>query len=367
MPNKVLSIAWDNTAVFWLFGVLIAVPWAYPKEPLYWVGLCVFLSSLIFFKLHKGDIRRTSYILIFAALMICMNIFTPFREHVSLINVLGGLLTLLVFCASYTIRDTKSFFSGYLFVIKVYAIATLTLLIALQPYAMGVFMFLSSDARMWGDGLLPEWPNVFCTFLSFGTFLLWLSKDYKWMFLVSLAAIVTTSRIALVALSIIGVLELFKRITIKRALVVLITGVGGILLYDLVSADIYWAEYLTERLFKTSDRLVILNSLSATFYENPFGIGNIPYEIIGEGYISYHSTFLKVLVRYGVLGLIFLLLILWPKNFILRWDASYFGFFLFLWIVGLFQDMLFHLHIAFLYAVLLRHREQDLTIGPFKN
>lgn len=356
----------SNPFVFWVLGALIAVPWAYPKEPLYWIGLCVFLFSLTFFKIHKRDIKRVSLILALVFIMISSNIFSPFREYVSLLNVIGGVLTLLVFASSYSISDTESFFSGYLFVIKIYAILTLILLFYLQPYTTGVYMFLDSEARMWGDGLLPEWPNVFAALLSVGIFLFWLRDDYKWLFLASLAAIVTTSRIALVALLIMGGLELVRGISITRVLVCLVVGVGALYLYSVISADVYWAEYLSNRLFKISDRFVILDSLMATFYEHPLGIGNIPYEVIGEGYVSYHSTFLKVLVRYGVLGFSLFLFILWPKNFFLKWDVRYFGFFCFLWIIGLFQDMLFHLHLAFLYSVLLRHREQDLRIGLFK-
>jgi len=172
------------------------------------------------------------------------------------------------------------------------------------------------------------------------------------------AAILTTSRVALVALGCSVLFDLLNRHRVSYWLILLIIFLVGVCALALIGLP---ADYVEHRLLKTSDRMIILKDLWAVFSSSPFGIGNVSFGNFSEFYVSYHSSFLKILVRYGIIGLLIFILIVKPRYLCRDVTNRVNAVILFMIIIGLFQDMLLHLHFILIYTVFLAYREQNST------
>lgn len=347
----------------WMMGVVAAIPYAYPKEPLYFGAFFVLILFLPRIRLNSEGQETLFWLSIFAASVCLSNIFSSYADFVYPFSVFGTLFSVIFFLVRFGVRDFHSFVRGFLFVICIYIILTFVYFLLLRPFEHGLIFFTDSQMRMWGEGYLIEWPNVFCVFLVIGGFLFWIRKQYIWMVLSFFAAVLTTSRMALLALALLIIYIILKNSSLKSFLYGLLVLVVGFSSYIFVNSDEQFTEYVMSRLLKTEDRFLIYNDLVDTFSENFFGIGNVGFSFINDMYVSYHSSFLKVLVRNGFIGLIAFVFIVMPKRPIAYLSLKESIPLIFLLGVGVVQDMLFHIHLIIVYSVLLGLRNEKIRVN----
>jgi len=299
-------------------------------------------------------------IMLFIGLICLPNLFSFYSEFVYTFSIVGAVFSVSFFLIRFCIRDYDQFIKGYLFVVSIYIVLTFFAFFILKPYDSGFDFFIVSKMRMWADGYLIEWPNVFCVVLVIGAFLFWFRHKRLWFFLALLAALLTTSRMALVVIVLLLGYGICRKLNPVRFLLALLAVLLSIFLFLYIDDGGVVSRYITERLLKSADRILILNSLIDVYVENIFGIGNIPFSEINSTYKSYHSSFLKVLVRYGFFGLIMFLVILMPPLPLYKIVSKENVPILFLLAVGVVQDMLFHIHIVIMYSVFIGIRNKEL-------
>lgn len=341
-------------------GVLIAIPIKYPDEPYYWFAILAMAISLHRCRLAREDMIYLISIVVLSTLSLLANLYSPFASKINYLSALASALTFYFFLFRYNIRDLYEFFSGFLLVAKFYAVSVIVMFFMLKPYSNFGNFFVSSEARMWAEGYFPEWPNVFCVFLVLSFFIFISRRMHFWAAICLLSALLTTSRMALLGLGLFLIFA-FLRTSWRRKLVflTLFALVVGTLYFYLADNQ-FVVDYLMFRFFKTDDRKIIFDTLYSTFMNYPFGVGNLPFDTLNDTFVSYHSSFLKVAVRYGFLSLILFVFLVFPRNVRVN-VLSYNNMpILFLILVGVVQDMLFHLHFILLYSVFLKYREERL-------
>jgi hypothetical protein len=360
----VSSITKLRLNVDYLLGAMVAIPFGYPKEPLYWFALSAFLLVIPRVKLDK---EARTHLLAILGIWVCVlfsNLLGQQSFAVSTFSIVGTLLTFSLFIFRYGILDIEEFISGFLMVITVYVMLTFLAFVVLKPYLHGSAMFVSSTLRMWAEGYLIEWPNVFCVFLCLGFYIRWIRGQKGWAFLTMTAALMTTSRIALAALVI---YLLFTLLRSRRAVKLLLTFILPLILITILTylnANEEGAAYVENRLFKIGDRMHIFDLLYDIYVSNPFGIGNVEFKDIDTLYVSYHSSFLKVIVRYGFFGFLLFLFLIKPKAMMFNFKSKVNAPIVFLIFISIVQDMLFHMHLLIFYSAFLYYRET--TLGLYK-
>lgn len=341
----------------WALGFLLAIPFAYPKEPFYWIAIIIFVLGLYRFRLPKKDQKNVILVLALILLVALVNIL----NSIYTLSVFGTYLALTLLLFRYIVKDSDDFLYGFSFVTTIYAFATFIMFILLKPYNNGLLMFINSDYRMWAEGYLIEWPNVFCAFLVLGGFIHVLYNNLKLAYLHFTAAVLTTSRTALLAILVLAIYSLSKSKSKMKYIYILLILTLLSSVYLMFNQDDTFVSFIFDRLIKTSDRGEIYNILFETFIDNIFGIGNVPFEQIDDMYESYHSSYLKVLSRYGIIGFLIYVGITCPKGLFKEQNVSINMPIIFLILCGIVQDFMFHLHITALYSVLLSHRDKILN------
>lgn len=341
----------------WFFGVTVAVPFAYPKEPFYWFAYVLFVLGCCRFSIPRESVKDLIQVLMF---IICVAVINLLNDG-NLYSSLGTFVAISLFLFKYSVRDPSVFLKGFCFVTSIYALSTFAAFVALKPFqAYGWTLFINSNSRMWAEGYLIEWPNVFCALLVLGGILSWTFSNRIWSILHFTASMLTTSRVAYVGLLIIIIYLIVESGQLKKTIICGTILAISICIFIFLRDDEIFVRYATERLFKFSDRSLIYTKLLSLSLDNPFGIGNIPFEELNDFYVSYHSTFLKVLVRYGYIGLFLFFLIVYPKAFFKRIIQKSNLPIIFLLICGIFQDFMLHSHFVLLYSILLSYRENEL-------
>lgn len=351
---KSFKIQLPRLSIDWALGLLSAIPFAYPKEPFYWIVIAIFILGLYRFKLQARDsinvLLALLLILLVAIVNLCNSIYT--------LSVFGTYLAIVLLFFRYIVRSSEEFLHGFSFVTTIYTLATFLIFLILRPYSNGLLMFINSDYRMWAEGYLIEWPNVFSAFLVIGGFIHILLDNKKTALMHFSSAILTTSRTALLAIFIYAIFSFIRsKITMKSIYAILII-ISVFAVYRIYNQDEIFISFLYDRIIKTGDRFEIYKNLIECFIENPLGIGNVPFNLIDDAYQSYHSSFLKVLSRYGIFGLLLYICLIYPKGLIKGRSMEINMPIIFILLCGIVQDFMFHLHIAALYSVLLSHREK---------
>ena len=342
----------------YFLGILVAIPFSYPNEPLYWFGLTAFILALPRMKFGKSAWITLSLILLFLSTVVVANLISPFQDSIQIFSIAGTFLTMGCFMFRYCVMNLEEFLSGFLVVIGIYTLLTFIAFFVLEPYQYGFGLFVDSNYRMWAEGFLIEWPNVFCVFLVLGAYINWIRSNGFLASLNILAAVLTTSRMGILAIAIFALFFLLKRKLLPTATTILIMLlVSALATYLISSNNDVFLDYVSQRLFKISDRELIFNDMVTVFADNIFGVGNISFGEISELYTSYHSSFLKALIRYGIVGFIIYLLLILPRNPLWKLRAKENAPIVFFLVAGLVQDMLFHIHLVIMYSVLLEYRE----------
>lgn len=329
----------------YLLGILVAIPFAYPYSPFYPIAYLFFIFVLFKIKCDKECINDIIIIYLFILLIFIINIF---NNNLNL-SVLGTYITLLLLLSKFAISNINNFFRGILLMTTMYSTITLFLFFLLSPYLNGFEMFTNSSYRMWGEGYLLEWPNVFACFIIIGGFISFHYSNNFLLFLHIIASVLTTSRASLLFIMFI-LFILFVNSRYKKSYLIMIAVILSISILYLSQETV-----LFERIIKFSDRGIIYTILIEIFQNHIFGIGNVPFSELNPYYESYHSSFLKVLARYGLLGFALFIILLYPRN--MQYKGIKLNLLIvFLLIGGLFQDFLFHPHVIIIYSVLVQYK-----------
>jgi len=361
-PSMSDVVALESRACF-LLGLAVAVPVAYPSEPYYWFAFIVALFGLASSRPPK---ERLVLLFVFLAIGAVSTVATEYQHLASLSRSLPIALGSILVLAGFGFRDRESFVRGYC-----YMMAAIAALIVFTYLHLGLLSetwqtFIYPDKRLWGEPYFPDWPN----FLAFGlglaaiiaVSLLGLNSIG---ILCLTAAILTTSRMALVALAVLSVIWM-RTIVREHGLFALFLLIGGalttvsLILWDfaVALAEYYDAIVSTgygDRLLKLGDRSAIWARSLEILNQHPLlGIGAVPLdESIGLPSSSIHNSYLEVTLRFGVLGLVTWFFLFLPSLRALQDNKGLIPVFLFVAISALFNNVLKHPHYLVMYGVLL--------------
>lgn len=358
-PNIIISIIEKVTAshpknIDFLFGCLLAFPIAYPRIPYYIIGLSIFLISIPRIKITPESTKLTLYLLAFISIGLITSIINPAKYPIpitSMFTYYGGFLLLLY---GYSIKNPKDLLYGYSYMINLISIAIIIVYFILQPFESGLYMFTVSEQRMWGYKVFLEWPNSLCAFLAVGIGInFYLKRHWAWIALPLLSSLLTTSR-GFFIIATLGALYLLTTANTKKDKILLITKLTLLLVLTIIC--IFQFDHVAERLLRLSDRLIILENIKSIIKDHwLFGIGAVKYTEIGNLFDSFHFTYLKILVRSGVIGLIIFIVCIFPKSLIRNIKHPINLSLLFLLISSIAQEFILHVHLLMLYSVLLIH------------
>ncbi|MBN8444749.1 MAG: O-antigen ligase family protein [Gammaproteobacteria bacterium] len=360
MNTTVKEVEYKNRFDF-LLGLLVAVPIKYPDEPFYWFAFLVMFLAVTRIVLVRDNVIYLYAIILLSLLSLFSNFYSPFRSSINYSSAIASAVVFYLFLFRYCIRDCYGLLSGFVFVGKAYAVFVIILFFLLRPFDNFGNFFVNSDARMWAIGYFPEWPNVFCVFLVLSFFICLSRGNNFWAFICILSALLTTSRMAVLGFGLFLIFYFFKSKLRSKVIISLFFSFIALLSVFYLSDNEFVLDYLAHRFFKTDDREIIFDTLYVTFVSNPFGIGNVPFDVLNSTFVSYHSSFLKIAVRYGVFSLLIFVFLLYPRN-VHKKFLSYNNLpIIFLILVGVVQDMLLHLHFILLYSIFLSYRESKLN------
>lgn len=341
-------------------GLLIGIPIAFPAPPFYLLSLLAFLLCINDIKIND---RNEYYLFVICISLIGLTflsqIISPFSNIINPLNIIstGGFFILFLF--GLCVRDVKNLIYGYCFSMTLVATLIIILFFILKPYRYGILMFVYPDVRMWAVEVVPDWPN----FMSFGLSLAFLLStlylgNKKMSLLLFIAAILTTSRISILASAIfsISVFRKYPKLVICVGFIILFI---GLYIYEKLNIDIELINQLWERMSKTSDRETGFNFLiEDLFLKSPiFGVGGVKVSDLPNfppNFTSYHNSYLEVLVRFGVISLVLFLLMIFPwKFFSGTLSLNLFLIISFSLISALFQNILKHPSYFMIYSIII--------------
>jgi len=345
-------------------GFVIGIPVAVPSEPFYWLALGAAGLVLSVARLPRDRLAA------FAALLLigCISTLVSYRADLgSLVRSLPSLLSIAIVLCGFGVPDRLAFLRGFCTAMLLWA-----MLVILAFFATGVYqdswrVFVVPELRLWGEGLFPDWPN----FLAFGLALsglisLYVLRNHVVAHICLLAAVLTTSRMALLGVAIALVyyaVTAVRRHGLQVVLFLVLLVAFGVffLLADrpahTVAAffDLWLNPAYLDRLTKIGDRQEIWEVSADLFADAPLlGIGSVPLDQgIGITSSSIHNSYLDVLLRFGLLGFVFWLLLVLPSPRLLSSAPFLIPLFVFFLVSALFNNVLRHPHYLFLYGVLL--------------
>lgn len=344
-------------------GALTAIPIAYPVEPFYWFAI---LPSVLLLLAARIPTERLILLLAFIIIGIASTLLTNSQNHVSLVRAVPILLATVIVLAGYGVSDRMQFVRAYCVTMAIWAVLVVFAWLSLGISAHGWRAFVYPELRLWGSAWFPDWPN----FLAFGMGLaaILAACTLRMHVLSSLClvgALLTTSRMAVLALALVGLHWVSCLLQRRRGPATLFAGsclVAVVILANWSEVRLLWHQFnalldsgLLARLVKFGDRAQIW-SVSADFIaRNPLlGIGALPLdEHIGLPSSSIHNSYLDVLVRTGILGLIAWLMLFFPSARSIAANKSLVYAFAFFALSAFFNNVLKHPHYMLVYGVLL--------------
>ena len=349
----------NNTGnpIAFILGSLTAFPFFYDAEPFYIVPF--FVISIYFLVEGNFDTRRIAAFLMLLVFVISGNIFGSIAGFS--INYQSIFYTVFTF-AIFTLKPSRTFAEYFLYGFSVFmllrAITTIFYFFInadVSPFFnSNWFNYLNtSTGRMWNAEVQLGWPNVYTTFLMVALFFFFSRHRYLPASIILAAGLLTGSRLAYAAIVFMIIFNFFQN---RKLILLIILTIASI--YFLGFIDFQISENLLYRLSKTSDRALIFGNIISNIFLHPFGIGNTVYtEIrISEIYESYHNSYLKIVVRYGLYALIPFLLLIFPTklNDINKHNILTVFFLLAMTFP---QDIILHPHIALAYVMALNLKE----------
>ncbi|NVK29855.1 MAG: hypothetical protein HWE20_02540 [Gammaproteobacteria bacterium] len=336
-----------------IVGFLMFFPIAIPNDPFYIIPVLTFLASPFLFS-YRFPLYQLTFFIFLCLYITLVNIFSPLGLHEVFASYVGTLATLALLLVRFSNIDVDQFLRGFADSALLYAIYIFFVVF----YSGNVdlytsFSFFKSSNRLWGSEYILGWPNAIACFLVLGAFFMRIRRKTSLAWLILAAALLGGSRVGLLGMLFLAAFDPCESKRLRLAIrLVLLSVVVSLFIGYLYYMD---SPFLAGRIFKYSDRLSILNVLLDSFLSRPFGWGNVSFDDIDQGlyYVSFHSSYLKFLVRYGFLGLVFLLVFIVAPLFS-RGREMYFLPILFLLFVSIPQDFLFQMNLIFVLSILLK-------------
>ena len=298
-------------------GILTAIPIYIVQEPYYALPFLISIFHLFFGNFAPQDRLKIYAFTLLVILVLFSNIVGTLQGYmtISIPSVFYFLTTAFILAFAHNTIDLNQFLRWFLIAVKLIALYVIFLFFGDAALSGSFHNITTSEGRMWAVDRVLGWPNGFAIVTSIAAYLCFVRNEKLWSFFLISAALITFSRMAMVFFVVLFFLQAFAlfRFRILIPLFILFVFYLVPFLYDIYITN----EELLYRIFKYSDRLIILNNLLETYSQSPvFGIGNVSYTEISlnDIYDSYHSTFLKVLIRYGPFGIFLFILLLIPNK-----------------------------------------------------
>ncbi len=338
---------------------MTAIPIYIVAEPYYLLPFFILIYHLFFGNFAPEDRLKIYAFTLLVILVLFSNIVGTMQGYmtISIPSVFYFLTTAFILAFAHNTIDVNHYLRWFIIAAKLVALYVVLLFLS-DAILNGTFHNITtSEGRMWAADRVIGWPNGYAIVTSIAAYLCFTRNEKFWSLFLVLSALITFSRMAMIFFVVIFFLQAFAlfRFRILVPLFILFILYIVPVLYDIYITN----EELLYRIFKYSDRLTILNNLLETYSQSPvFGIGNVSYTEISlnDIYDSYHSTFLKILVRYGPFGIFFFILLLIPnkktKLFSLRGILL-----IVLLLLALPQDFLLLPSVALLYSLIANSRD----------
>ena len=342
-----------------VFGLALAVPVSYPRDPYYGLALVVLLVSLPRLRLRVGLLVRW---LLFVGVTILAALVAGGGDF-DLVRALYVSGSFVLFLFGYAIRNQRQLLDGFGLGAALLAVAVLVGFVVLRPFTAGLSFLYMPELRLWGLGVFPDWPNFLAFGLGLGALVNGLLRSAHFSSAICLAAaLATTSRTALIAVLVLVLAKVARRRHLSVLGVAAVVGLGltmmgavAVTLANPVLADI--DPQVVERLAKTSDRARIWISALEMIADDPWlGIGPAQLNFdTGIAATSIHNSFFDIAIRFGLPALVLWLAWVLRVPHVTRsggnraWIAVYFL------TSALVQNILRHPHYMMLYAALVLH------------
>lgn len=348
-------------------GLLIGIPIAFPSVPFYLFSFLAFFLSVNTTKLRSTyEVGYVMAIAIVIVLTWISNALSPYIGFIEPMNWVTSSVVFLFFSIGLMITEPRNVIKGFCHSMSVISVILIVAFIILHPYEHGVLMFVYPMFRMWGEGYLPDWPNFIAFGLSLSFLLSYLvTRNKKIAMLNLVAAILTTSRIPILALMLLIGMRFVKRpiMAVAIGVIVVLLFFGLIQVMELMNYEIPEINQLIDRLGKTKDRENLFSYMfDELFLNNPLtGIGSVKMTIFNLNFnsSSYHNSYLEILVRYGSLTMIPYLFLIYPRNILdfkndmIKSNYSYLVIASFVLFTAFFQNILKHPHYLMMYSVII--------------
>lgn len=345
-----------------LLGALLGLPFSYPTVPYYWAAFAVFGAALLVtpFERFKAQPRMLLAVGGLCMAAVASNLLSPYAYVREPARFLVTSSFYVFFLFGVLARDReREVLAGLSGAILVQALALLAASLQHFHWDRGLENWALAELRLWGQGLFPDWPNFYAILLSVG-FLLFLLHYRRPLpaAVCMLAALLTTSRVPLVALAMgVGWLVVFgarRRHVLRVAVVALLAAPLAIALTVLFTGSEHLDDFIV-RMTLMSDRAEIWRSSLSLFLAHPWlGIGGVMLDqsVGHRGYASFHNSYLEVLVRHGLAGFVLYLWLLFALVPRMRPAHAGSAIVAFLLITALFQNTLRHPHFFMMYSFL---------------
>ena len=347
-----------------LVGILIAIPWAYPADPIY---ITPFIGLILLVAIGKTRARSgwrfktlcAIILLIYGSILnlLIANSVDSAISHIGFSAILA--LSFVYFLASRP-RDILLGFSFVMLGLSVYMIC-LIFSLGFFPDYLSLKIFGSNQRRFLADYIMG-WPNVFATMQIMAAFFFRECKFKYFSLFIAMSSLLTTSRSSILGIILFLLPEFDSGRRFLSARSVICLSILAMATFALL--HYFPDDFIANRLAKVDDRSTIYSFLIEKFAGNPFGFGSVDIESLGANfsYVSYHNSFLKISIRYGVFGLVFFVLLLLPVKFKRLLSRRYVPAF-YLLLVSFFQDFILQANLFVIYFVLLAYIDDEDQSG----
>lgn len=349
-------------------GLLLGLAIAYPTQPFYIFAFIAFLISSPHLKL-KLNTYNAIYV---TAVLLCIifsllsNLFSDYKDQIEISSLIMSSLFYLFFLFGFMIDEPLKVIKGYSVAMTVISIYLIFLFFIFAPFKFGLLMFIVPHLRMWAEGYVGDWPNFIAFGLSLSFLINWLILKKKGLAVVNLvAAIITTSRIPILAVVLLVLLYLLKKpkqFFLWSSIILLLILISLTIILN-INFTVEELDQYVLRLTKSGDREILFDYMFEKLYlENIFfGIGSVKMSSFNLDFSSssFHNSYLEIMVRFGTVTLLPYLILILPFNlYSLKRKSLYVNknhlFFLsFFLICAFFQNIFKHPHYLMLYVVFL--------------
>ena len=353
-------------------GFLCGMPICWPNPPWHWGAIgaaCILLPGALA-RSRREDQSYVCAIIAFIFMAILSCALSPALDEIRPAGLVNSVASAAILILGFGVRDLDTFLSGFRKAVLCLAVVVLAYFFYSGTYRDGLNAFIFAEGRMWGGAVLPAWPNVLCIELALGFLAFSFVPRRKYaMGLCLIAAILTTSRMAWLAIAICALHKAsFKSAASILGVVFMIacgsTAVAIVLSLTGVLSD---SELLVLVLFRSgrvSDRQILFQHLIDLWLERPvFGWGAIDGHFhaddelfAAQDFMSFHNSFLDVLVRGGILGFVMFAYLLMPWRRVDPGGSSNKArktLMLYIVMAALFQNVFKHPGLSITYSVLL--------------